>query len=169
MTWTIIVSHTTFLNPRKEGSGNLTYSELFQRPDLVASNQYWDLNLLLSNALLAACAYIAGLHVLLLSVTFFFIIIAFRANNSLYARSPWGVWCARLEQSLTIKLSSVQAGTRWQNECHVTFTCGSCATTLHAIQYTIQVDPLYSNLRKLVKVVTFKSAHGHAHSRSVWM
>ena len=42
---------------RKEGSGDLAYSELFQRPDLVASNQHRDLNLLLGNALLAAHAY----------------------------------------------------------------------------------------------------------------
>ena len=52
---------TTPLNPRKEGSGDLVYSELFQRPDLIASNQHQDLNLLLGNALLVARVYIAGL------------------------------------------------------------------------------------------------------------
>ena len=55
-----LVLRTTPLNPRKEGSGDLTYNELFQRPDLVASNQHQDLNLLLSKALLAVRAYIAG-------------------------------------------------------------------------------------------------------------
>ena len=36
------------------------YRELYQRQNLVASNQIRDLNLLLSNALLAARAFIAG-------------------------------------------------------------------------------------------------------------
>ena len=45
------------------------------------------LNLLLSNALLAARAHIAGPRGLRLPVTFF-AIIAFRQNNSLYARLP---------------------------------------------------------------------------------
>ena len=55
----LLVSQATPPNPRKEGSGDLAYSELFQRPDLVASNQHQDLNLLLGNALLAARAYMA--------------------------------------------------------------------------------------------------------------
>ena len=59
-----LVSRATPLNPRKEGSSDLAYSKLFQRPDLV---EHRDLNLLLGNALLAARAYIA---VLRLSVTF---------------------------------------------------------------------------------------------------
>ena len=45
---------------RKEGSGDHAYNELFWRPNLVASNQIQDLNLLLSNVLLSAHALIAS-------------------------------------------------------------------------------------------------------------
>jgi hypothetical protein len=44
-------------NPRERGSGDRAYNKLFWRQDLVASNQIQDLNLLLSNAFLAARAY----------------------------------------------------------------------------------------------------------------
>jgi hypothetical protein len=74
-------------NPRERGSGDRAYNELFWRQDLVASNQIRDSNLLLSNAFLAARAHTVGPALFAVTVTFF-VIIAFRRNNSLYAWSP---------------------------------------------------------------------------------
>ena len=54
----------------KEGSGDRAYSELLWRQDLVELNQIQDLNLLLGNALLAACAMQSASHCLWLPVIF---------------------------------------------------------------------------------------------------
>ena len=56
----MVVSRATPLNRKERGSGDHAYNELFWRPNLVASNQIRDLNLLPSNALLAARARMAG-------------------------------------------------------------------------------------------------------------
>ena len=53
-----LASHTSLIS-RERGSGDYAY-ELFWRQDLVVSNQIQDLNLLLSNDLLAACAHTVG-------------------------------------------------------------------------------------------------------------